>query len=162
MRDRPGSPPARAITRFLRNHRNVSVPETARLLRFPDERIRARALREAELLDGDRLSWDTAALWLLEAWPLSTLAEIVRGDPGLLPEQLLPIAVSWRIPAYVVRAMETQTMLAAATGEMERREVEDYVASVLDWHIEDPARFLLSHDAGFREAFDFPSGGSRY
>jgi len=156
MRHRPGSPPARAITRFLRHHRNVSVSGAARLLRFPEELIRARAVRDKELLKGDRLSWETVAVWLLDAWPLSALAEIVRDDPSLLPAQLLPVPVSWRIPFYVVRAMEAQT--ASAAGEMERLAVADYVASILDSHIDETTRRLLSQDRGFREAFDFPSG----
>ena len=157
MRHDLGTPAAREIIRFLRKRRNVSVSETARLLRFPGKQIRARALRDRELLADDRLSWETVAVWLLEAWPLSALAAIAADDPGLLPEQLLPIAVPWRIPVYIVRAMETQTKLTA--GEMERPEVEDYVASILDGYIDDATRLSLSRDAGFREALHFPSGG---
>ena len=124
---------------FFRMRRTTSLPidKAAALLGITVRELRART----ESGDCDATtSWEEIAYHIFLDRPRASL------NGNHLPRDLRLVRVPWRLPRYVIRAMELQAS----------RDVDDYVADVLHERIETSTVDALRNDHAFVEAFYYP------
>ena len=129
------------------------------LLGQPRGVVERRARDEDALAHKNRVQWRDAARWLLEAWPLATLVNLLDEDAGLLPRGLHPVPLVLTAPAYVLHALRVQWQFGAAMhGLPHRAAFADYVADLLRDAVEPATVEMLRHDAEFMRAYELAEG----
>jgi len=152
-------PDRKTLIRFFTERRDLSVPEAARLLGWPPRALLSRVREEAALLPDSRIAWADVAFWLLQAWPRAQLLGILGKQASLIPPDLHLTEVRWRLPLYVVRALELQAALQRTSSlDVRSTDIADYVADELHLLIEPETVETLQHDPAFRAAYDYPEG----
>lgn len=139
-----------SLTRFLRERRPQSIAEAAALLGWPAAQVESEA-RENDALLPDRLvAWRELALWLLDSWPLATLADV-------LPAGLQPVPMLLDQPAYIVTALRAQWHIEPMPHRALRPlTFADYMTDLLHRAILPQTVEALSGDEEFMRAYDFP------
>lgn len=162
MRQPPTLPSSTTLQRFFRERRACSIAEAADLVGYSEAWVRARAAIDGIDLAGGFLPWEDVMLWFLRAWPLALVEDSVpRETLAHLPVLLRTTTVTWRLPRYLVHALDRQTELESArSNDRHALTVEQYVAEQLHLAIDDDTVAALSDDAGFMEAWLFPDSAS--
>ena len=162
MRQPPTLPSPEILQRFFRERRPCSIAEAADLVGFSEAWVRRRA--EIDGIDISRgvLAWEDVMLWFLRAWPLALVEDSVpRETFAELPALLRTTTVTWRLPRYLVRALDRQTEIeSACSNDRHALTVEQYVAEQLHLAIDDDTVAAMNDDSGFMEAWLFPDGAS--
>lgn len=155
----PSLPSRRTLIRFFGNRRPVTVALAAQLVGFPEAWIRERASEDAGLLPGEKLAWEDVMYWFLRAWPREAIVARLKPEADvLLPRGLHLRTVHWRLPAYLVAAIERQATDDARTArDRHDASVEAYVASQLHALIEDSTVASFAGDDEFLTAFYYPA-----
>ncbi len=124
--------------------------------------VRKRAAVDGIDLTGGFLPWEDVMLWFLRAWPLPLVEDSVpRETLAHLPALLRTTTVTWRLPRYLVHALDRQTALETArSNDRHALTVEQYVAEQLHLAIDDDTVAAMNDDSGFMEAWLFPDGAS--
>lgn len=149
----PPLPEREMLIRFFVERPALPLHEAARLLGWRRSALLRHARGEGALLAGRRVAWSEVAFLLLNARPRAWLLEMLDAHAVLLPAELHLTQVRWRLPLYLVRALEREA--AAHTTP-----VEDYVANALHLAIDGETVAVLSRDPAFREAYEFPENSS--
>ncbi len=165
----PRFPGRETLAEFLGMDRRkrVRIPALAQLLGAPDEQVREVLLSEGVRLRFDSLEWGEAAGYLFDAWPRARIIDALGPDLAhLIPAAFHPARVRWRIPLFILRAMEHQAALmrendprvnaAAANRHFISPAVDDYIADILFTEIQPSTVEDLASDAAFREAYHYP------
>jgi hypothetical protein len=158
MRQPPTLPSHGTLQRFFRERRPCSIAEAAHLVGYSEAWVRRRADVDGIDLSGGFLAWEDVMLWFLRAWPLALVEDAVpRETLAHLPALLRTTTVTWRLPRYLVRALDRQTELESErSNDRHALTVEQYVAEQLHLVIDDDTVAAMSDDAGFMEAWLFP------
>jgi hypothetical protein len=150
-------PPKKTLIRFFDDRRAVPLDLAAHLLGFFTQWVRARAASDAMLLPGEKVPWEDVMHCFLHVWPRDAVSACLTPDADvLLPEGLHLRTVQWRLPAYLVAAIEAQAALDTRR-EHDRHDasVGPYLAEQLHNIIEDSTVAGLAGDADFLTAFHF-------
>jgi hypothetical protein len=159
MRQPPTLPSPTLLQRFFKERRPCSIAEAADIVGYSEAWVRTRAEIEGIDLAGGVLPWEDVMLWFLRAWPLALVEDSVPDET--LPARLRTTSVTWRLPRYLVDALDRQTQLERArSNDRHALTVEQYVAEQLHLVIDDDTVAAMSDDAGFMEAWLFPDGAS--
>ena len=158
MRQPPTLPSSETLQRFFRERRPCSIAEAADLLGTTEASVRHRAAVDGIDLAAGTIPWEDVMLWFLRAWPLTLIED--SAPLAHLPALLRTTTVTWRLPQYLVRALDRQTQLEMARSpDRHALTVEQYVAEQLHLVIEDDTVAALRDDGAFMEAWLFPDGG---
>jgi hypothetical protein len=162
MRQPPTLPPPSILQRFFRERRACSIAEAADVVGYSAAWVRKRAELDGVDLAGGVVPWEDVMLWFLRAWPLPLVEDAVPHETlAELPALLRTTTVTWRLPRYLVRALDRQTELESArSSDRHALTVEQYVAEQLHLVIDDDTVAALKDDGGFMEAWLFPDGAS--
>jgi hypothetical protein len=109
-------------------------------------------------LEGSRIAWGDVALAFEAAWPMAIKEELVREMDGY-PSLLRALPVTWRLPAYLVMALEQQVARVRLNDPMRTHllsAVEAYASEELRLVIDEQTVAELSESRAFREAYDYP------
>jgi len=148
-----------ALIRFFVERTALRVNEAANLLGCLPSALRFEARGEGALLPGDRIAWEEMAFRLLQAWPRAWLLETLSVYSRFIPSELHLTEVKWRLPLYIVRALERQAALERRRrSDMQNTTVDDCVADALHLAIDDETLATFREDGAFLEAFDYPGG----
>lgn len=165
-------PPSDQLAAFFRMDPDdpVPVPQLAQLLDAPADQVRDILRRDGIELRSDALAWGEAAAYLLDAWPRAQLLDALGPDLAeRVPAAFHPTPVRWRIPAFIVRALEHQAAqlqandprlhpTPSAAARFTSPSVEDYIADLLFNEIEPATVDALADDPGFLQAYGYPMG----
>ena len=162
MRQPPTLPSPVTLQRFFRERRPCSIAEAADLVGFSSAWVRRRAEIDGIDLSGGVIPWEDVMLWFLRAWPLALVEDSVpRETLAYLPSLLRTTTVTWRLPRYLVRALDRQIALESArSNDRHALTVEQYVAEQLHLAIDDDTVAAMNDDSGFMEAWLFPDSAS--
>jgi hypothetical protein len=162
MRQPPTLPSLSILQRFFRERRACSIAEAADVVGYSSAWVRRRAELDGVDLSGGVVAWEDVMLWFLRAWPLPLVEDAVpRETLADLPALLRTTTVTWRLPRYLVHALDRQTELESArSSDRHALTVEQYVAEQLHLVIDDETVAALNDDGGFMEAWLFPDGAS--
>jgi len=160
MRQPPTLPSHDALQRFFRERRPCSIAEAADLVGYSAAWVRRRAEIDGVDLSAGLVPWDHVMLWFLRAWPLPLVEDSVPHETlAELPALLRTASVTWRLPRYLLRALDRQIDLEASrSNDRQALTVEQYVAEQLHLAIDDDTVASLNDDSGFMEAWLFPDG----
>lgn len=157
MRQPPTLPSPIALQRFFKERRPCSIAEAADLVGYSEMWVRRRAAADGIDVSGGLLPWEDVMLWFLRAWPLALVEDAVPRET--LPARLRTTTVTWRLPRYLVDALDRQTELERTrSNDRQTLTVEQYVAEQLHLVIDDDTVAALDDDSGFMEAWLFPDG----
>lgn len=135
----------------------VRVPALAQLLGAPDSRVREVLLGEGVELRFDSLGWGEAAGYLFDAWPRARIIAALGPDARRIPAAFHPARVRWRIPRFILRAMQHQAALLRENDPLfVSPAVEDYIADILFTEIEPSTVAHLATDRAFFAAYHYP------
>ena len=162
MRQPPTLPSPSILQRFFRERRACPIAEVADVVGYSTAWVRRRAELDGIDLSAGTVPWEDVMLWFLRAWPLPLVEDAVpRETLAGLPALLRTTTVTWRLPRYLVRALDRQTELESArSNDRHALTVEQYVAEQLHLVIDDDTVAALRDDGGFMEAWLFPDGAS--
>jgi hypothetical protein len=162
MRQPPTLPSPELLQRFFRERRACSIAEAADLVGYSVAWVRRRAAIDGIDIAGGVVPWEDVMLWFLRAWPLPLVEDAVpRETLAYLPALLRTTTVTWRLPRYLVRALDRQIDLESArSNDRKALTVEQYVAEQLHLVIDDDTVAAMRDDSGFMEAWLFPDGAS--
>jgi hypothetical protein len=162
MRQPPTLPSPSILQRFFHERRACPIAEAAEVLGYSSAWVRKRAELDGIDLSAGVVPWEDVMLWFLRAWPLPLVEDAVpRETLTALPSLLRTTTVTWRLPRYLVRALDRQTELESArSNDRHALTVEQYVAEQLHLVIDDDTVAALRDDGGFMEAWLFPDGAS--
>ena len=160
MRQPPTLPSPAVLQRFFRERRPCSIAEAADLVGYSAAWVRRRAEIDGIDLAAGLVPWDHVMLWFLRAWPLPLVEDSVpRETLAELPALLRTATVTWRLPRYLLRALDRQIDLETSrSNDRQALTVEQYVAEQLHLAIDDDTVASLGDDSGFMEAWLFPDG----
>jgi len=159
MRQPPTLPSPTLLQRFFKERRPCSIAEAADIVGYSEAWVRKRAEIEGIDLAGGVLPWEDVMLWFLRAWPLALVEDSVPRDT--LPALLRTTTVTWRLPRYLVQALDRQTQLESArSNDRHALTVEQYVAEQLHLVIDDDTVAAMNDDGAFMDAWLFPDGAS--
>ena len=160
MRLPPTLPSSVTLQRFFRERRPCSIAEAADLVGYSQAWVRRRAETDGIDLSAGFIAWEDVMLWFLRAWPLPLVEDSVPPETlAALPALLRTATVTWRLPRYLVRALDRQIELETArSNDRHALTVEQYVAEQLHLVIDDDTIAALRDDGGFLEAWLFPDG----
>jgi len=158
MRQPPTLPSHDTLRRFFRERRPCSITEAADIVGYSEAWVRKRAEIDGIDLAAGMVPWEDVMLWFLRAWPLPLVEDAVPAETlAHLPALLRTTTVTWRLPRYLVRALDRQTALESArSNDRQALTVEQYVAEQLHLVIEDDTVAAMNDDRGFMEAWLFP------
>lgn len=157
MRQPPTLPSPTLLQRFFKERRPCSIAEAADVVGYSEAWVRARAAADGIDLTDGVLPWEDVMLWFLRAWPLPLVEDSVPRET--LPARLRTTTVTWRLPRYLVDALDRQTELERArSNDCHALTVEQYVAEQLHLVIDDDTVAAMNDDRGFMEAWLFPDG----
>ena len=162
MRQPPTLPSPTALQRFFRERRACSIAEAADIVGYSAAWVRKRAAVDGIDLTSGFLPWEDVMLWFLRAWPLPLVEDSVPPETlAHLPALLRTTTVTWRLPRYLVHALDRQTELESVrSNDRHVLTVEQYVAEQLHLAIDDDTVAAMNDDGGFMEAWLFPDGAS--
>jgi hypothetical protein len=162
MRHPPTLPSPDTLRRFFRERRPCSVAEAAGIVGYSEAWVRRRACVDGIDLSSGLVPWEDVMLWFLRAWPLALVEDALpRETLAHLPALLRTTTVTWRLPRYLVHALDRQAELETArSNDRQALTVEQYVAEQLHLAIDDDTVSALSDDAAFMEAWLFPDGAN--
>ena len=160
MRQLPSLPSSEILLRFFRERRPCSIAEAADLVGYSEAWVRGRAEAEGVDLSAGVVPWEDVMLWFLRVWPLPLVEDAVpRETAAELPALLRTESVTWRLPSYLVRALERQIELEARrSNDRHALTVEQFVAEQLHLVIDDDTVAAMHDDRAFLEAWLFPDG----
>lgn len=160
MRQPPTLPSPAILQRFFRERRACSIAEAADIVGYSEAWVRRRAAVDGIDLSAGVVPWEDVMLWFLRAWPLPLVEDSVpRETLAELPDLLRTTTVTWRLPRYLVQALDRQTELESArSNDRHALTVEQYVAEQLHLVIDDDTVAAMKDDGGFMEAWLFPDG----
>jgi len=159
MRQPPTLPSPTLLQRFFKERRPCSIAEAADIVGYSEAWVRKRAEIEGIDLAGGFVPWEDVMLWFLRAWPLALVEDSVPRDT--LPALLRTTTVTWRLPRYLVQALDRQTQLESArSNDRHALTIEQYVAEQLHLVIDDDTVAAMNDDGAFMEAWLFPDGAS--
>ena len=160
MRQPPTLPTLVRLQRFFRERRPCSIAEAADIVGYSEAWVRKRAEIDGVDLTAGAVAWEDVMLWFLRAWPLPLVEDAVPAETlAHLPALLRTTTVTWRLPRYLVRALDRQTALESArSNDRHALTVEQYVAEQLHLVIDDDTVATMNDDRGFMEAWLFPDG----
>jgi hypothetical protein len=147
-------PPREALIRCFRDRLDCTLHEVAEIVGSSVEWI------AAHVGDPDALvPWDEAALLFLRAWPPATQEAMLK-DIGGLPELYRLKRVDWRLPEYLVIAMEKcAARERAARDDAHDLTLEQWLSEQLLMLVNPEVYDELMADPVMREAYTFPAGG---
>jgi hypothetical protein len=155
MRQPPTFPSSDTLQRFFRERRPCSIAEAADLVGYSEAWVRSRAELDGVDLAGGLLPWEDVMLWFLRAWPLALVEDSL--PRAALPPRLRTATVTWRVPLYLLDALERQIELESArSNDRHALTVEQFVAEQLHLVIDDDTVAALRDDSAFMEAWLFP------
>ena len=162
MRQPPTLPSPTVLQRFFRERRACSIAEAADIVGYSAAWVRKRAAVDGIDLTSGLLPWEDVMLWFLRAWPLPLVEDSVPPETlAHLPALLRTTTVTWRLPRYLVHALDRQTELdSVRSNDRHVLTVEQYVAEQLHLAIDDDTVAAMNDDSGFMEAWLFPDGAS--
>jgi hypothetical protein len=162
MRQPPTLPSPTTLQRFFRERRPCSIAEAADIVGYSAAWVRKRAAIDGIDLTDGFLPWEDVMLWFLRAWPLPLVEDSVpRETLAHLPALLRTTTVTWRLPRYLVHALDRQAELESVrSNDRHALTVEQYVAEQLHLAIDDDTVAAMNDDSGFMEAWLFPDGAS--
>lgn len=144
------------MRRFFERRQACTIREVGALLGISAAEVRRQIAAGDLPLERGRVPWTEAALAFHSAWPPHVTEDLVSGIAAY-PELLRPSAVTWRLPAYLLIALERQAARARAlTPERRLLTVEQYAAEELHALIDPETIEALRGDAAFLEACFFP------
>jgi hypothetical protein len=152
----PQFPTAESLTRFFRTDPRARIPlaRLAPLLGVSPDAARVILQEEGGHHPDDGIPWSEAAALLFDTWPRAAILDSLGPQAGrVIPAQFRPALVCWRVPRFVLRAMEHQ---AARACSAHPRPIDDYIADVLSAAIEPETLAAFRHDASFVRAFHYP------
>jgi hypothetical protein len=160
MRQPPTLPSPAVLQRFFRERRPCSIAEAADIVGYSAAWVRRRAEIDGIDLAAGLVPWDHVMLWFLRAWPLPLVEDSVpRETLAELPALLRTATVTWRLPRYLLRALDRQIDLETSrSNDRQALTVEQYVAEQLHLAIDDDTVASMADDSGFMEAWLFPDG----
>jgi hypothetical protein len=144
------------VRRFFCDRVPVSLSDAASIARADPAWVLAQIDSPERGFAGDAIPWPEVAAIVQRTWTpadLDAAVGTIEGFPKLLRVSL----VHWRLPAYLLIALEH--IVAALRGDSPENDtltVESYVARQLDLLLDMDMVKRLSSDAAFREAFEFP------
>jgi hypothetical protein len=152
-----GLPSRKTLHRFFRERRACSIAVAAEVTGLGVAGIRHRILRGEMSLEGSRIAWGDVALAFEGAWPMAIKEELVRDVEGY-PSLLRALPVTWRLPAYLVMALEQQVVRVRSDDPMSTHllSVEALASEELRLVIDDQTVAELRENRAFREAYDYP------
>ncbi|HEV2720421.1 MAG TPA: hypothetical protein VG323_10425 [Thermoanaerobaculia bacterium] len=158
MRQPPTLPSSVTLQRFFRERRPCSIAEAADIVGYSETWVRKRAEIDGIDLAAGVVPWEDVMLWFLRAWPLPLVEDAVPPETiAHLPALLRTTTVTWRLPRYLVHALDRQTALESArSNDRHALTVEQYVAEQLHLVIDDDTVAAMNDDRGFMEAWLFP------
>jgi hypothetical protein len=141
-----------ALIRLFHDRPDYTLAEAAEVIGFDVEWVAGRV----EDAGAPLVPWDEVATLFLQVWPPTTLEAILK-DVGGLPKLYRLTRVGWRLPEYLVIALEK----CAARARAERDDTHDLTLE--QWLSEElltlvtPAVYPeLIADPATREAYLFP------
>jgi hypothetical protein len=159
MNAHPQIPSRKTLIRFFGTRRPVTISLAAQLVGFPEDWIRERVSQDAAFLPDGKLPWEDVMYWFLHSWPREAILARLKPEADvLLPRGLHLRTVHWRVPAYLVAAIERQAALdAQAARDRHDASVEAYLAGHLHALIEDSTIATFQDDDEFLTAFYYPA-----
>jgi hypothetical protein len=152
---RAGVPWAR-LRRFFSNCNPVSLPEAAALFGCDPGWLIAQLDPIAVPHPEEGIPWAEMAVLVREIFTLAELDAVAGTMPGF-PSLLRVSSVEWRLPTYLLIALEHLVAdERAASAEASRLTVEAYVARQLSDLLDMDVFDRLSLDPAFRAARHFP------
>jgi len=155
MADTPRLPERTALIRFFAERPALPLDEAARLLGWPSRQLFEKLRAEQAFLPDGTVVWNEIAYWLLDVWPRSILLRALGDKAVLIPRELHLRPVAWKLPFYLVRAMEVQAVLARE-AVVHGASVEDHVAKNLHLLLDDATVAFFRNDADFNAAYEYP------
>ncbi|HEX6096907.1 MAG TPA: hypothetical protein VF432_11330 [Thermoanaerobaculia bacterium] len=152
----PQFPSPESLTRFFRTDPRARIPlaRLASLLGVSRDAARAILQEEGGHHPDAGIPWSEAAALLFDAWPRIAILDSLGPEAGhVIPAQFRPAPVRWRVPIFVIRAMEHQ---AARACSAHPRPIDDYIADLLSAAIEPETLAAFRDDAAFVQAFHYP------
>ncbi|HSY51299.1 MAG TPA: hypothetical protein VLC46_21020 [Thermoanaerobaculia bacterium] len=155
-RRRAGVPWAR-LRRFFDDRREVSLREAAALLGRDPAWVIAQLDEVAVPHPEQGIQWGEMAVLVRETLTPAELEALAGGSPGF-PALLRVSSVTWRLPAYLLIALEHLVAgeRAADPTTASRLTVEAYVARHLELTLDPEVLERLCAEPAFRAAFRFP------
>lgn len=151
----PPFPERDALIHFLAERPALPLHDAARLLGWSSRQLVQNLRPERAFLPDGRVVWSEVAYLLLEVWPRALLLRELGDRAVLIPRELHLRPVSWKLPIYLVRAMEVQAVLAREEG-VHGESVEDHVAKGLHLLLDDETIAFFRNDAEFLAAYEYP------
>jgi hypothetical protein len=149
------------VRRFFSDRLPVSLADAALIARCDPASVLAEIENPERAIAGDLIPWADVAAIVQRTWTpadLDAAAGTMAGFPVLLRVSL----VQWRIPAYLLIALERIVAERRANSpEGGTLTVEAYVARQLDLFLDMDIAEELCRDPAFREAFEFPDDEKR-
>ena len=144
------------VRKFFSDRVSVSLRDAAMIARSDPAWVLAQIENPERATAGDTIPWPEVAAIVQRTWTsadLDAAVGTIEGFPRLLRVSL----VQWRLPAYLLIALEhVVAEMRGDSPENETLTVETYVARQLDLLLDMDMLKRLSSDAAFREAFEFP------
>jgi hypothetical protein len=144
------------VRQFFRDRVPVSLRDAAMITRSDAAWVLAQIENPERAAAGDAIPWPEVVAIVQRTWTpadLDAAAGTIDGFPTLLRMSL----VHWRLPAYLVIALEHIVVeMRADSPEGETLTVESYVARLLDLFMDMDRVQRLCSDPAFRDAFEFP------
>ena len=145
------------LTRFLRERQPRSAEEVGELVGWPAGRATREAAARSALTAQGLVRWDAAAEWLLDAWPLAAILDVLGSDSSLLPAGLHPVPLVLRPPAYLAAALRVQARLERLPHRVEPpADFNEYMTDLLHRAIEPETVEALRADEELLRAYHFP------
>ncbi|MEA2239959.1 MAG: hypothetical protein QOC81_4683 [Thermoanaerobaculia bacterium] len=144
------------VRRFFIDRLPVSLADAAAITRSHTAWVLAEIENPERVVAGGLIPWSEVAAIVQRTWTpadLDAAAGTTAGFPALLRVSL----VQWRLPAYLLIALER--IVAETRGDSPEGDtltVEAYVARQLDLLLDMDLAEGLCSDSAFREAFEFP------
>ena len=152
----PGGGPWAHLRRFFDDPRPVSVGEAAALFGCDSDGILAQLDEVAVPHPEDGIPWVEFAALVRQRLTPAELDTVAGGTPSF-PALLRVSSVEWRLPAYLLVALEHLVAEERVLNpRASRLTVEAYVARHLDLMLEHDVFERLCVEPAFREAFHFP------
>jgi hypothetical protein len=153
----PSEPSQRALRRFFAERKACTVAEAAELTGLTGSEIRTLIASGEISLEENRIPWSDVALVFDAAWPPAVKESLVQGIEDY-PSLLRTSPVTWRLPRYLVVALNLQAGRAGVSGlrNGRQRTVDEIVGEHLHLLIDEETVRELGSSEAFRAAYFFP------
>ncbi len=144
------------VRQFFRDRAPVSLLDATMIVRSDPAWVLTQIENPERAAAGHAIPWPEVAAIVQRTWTPADLDAAVGEIEGF-PKLLRVSVVHWRLPAYLVIALEQIVVeIRADSPEGETLTVESYVARLLDLFVDMDRVQGLCSDPAFREAFEFP------